>query len=203
MILLLTIKTTFGQLAQTYFELGVGIAPWHESHVKGATSQKFPIQPYVEYGKFLDAFSLTLLYDFRSNYRIDNYELNPVFIGLFLNGSFLTIESGSSDIEVGASGGFLIAKSTLQDKGNSNIPGYTLEKEIESGIGYGARAYVKLVFGSLVFTPQIQLFRSNQDFIAGQFNKQKFQTGSNRLIISIGYKFNNNRYEKVPCPTYF
>lgn len=200
-IILIMISTSV--FSQSGFEIGAGFAPWHESHVLNANSKRIPIQPYVEYGKILDHYSVTLFYDFFSKYKLDNYTMNPTFFGVFLNRNIYTAETYNYDFELGVSGGLLVERHKFLDRGNSNVPGYTLETEIKSGVGFGARAYAKFVFGNFVVTPQAQFFRSQQDFVAGQFNEQTFQTGSTRLLLSIGYKFNSENYGKVTCPTYY
>lgn len=188
--------------AQRFFEFGGGFSPWSESHVAGATTEKTPFHAYVEYGNFLQHYSISARYDFSSQYQLENYELNPWFFGLFLNRKLLSFGSYRYEVEVIGGAGLLLEQHRFLDRGNNQVPGYELEEERASGPGFAGRFGAKLLVGKFVGSLFLEMFRSQQDFTAGQFEQQTFQTGSNRLTLSIGYRLNRENNE-VTCPTYF
>ncbi len=192
-----------GSIAQKALEIGIGAAPWHESHIIDASNKLPPIQAYVEYGSFMEHYSMTLIYDWYSKYKLDNYTLSPQFFGLLVNRKIGSFDRYHHIIEFGGSGGLLLEMHKFKDRGNSNVPGYSFETETATGIGYILRVYGKLIIKNFSFTPQFQFLRSQQNFLAGQFEQQTFQTGSNRFLISIGYRLNFENYAKVTCPTYY
>ena len=193
---------TFKADCQHYIETGAGLSPWHQSHTLETQSSRFPIQIYLEYGYLKNLWSISGIYDFHSQYKLDNYELNPSFGGLFLNRILYQQRTRYFDIHLFAGLGLLYERHQFRDEGNANVPGYQLQEETKSGLGFGTRVGSKILWGKYVLTPEIQFLRSNQRFIAGQFSETKFQTGSTRIMITVGYRFKQNRYGKVTCPTY-
>ncbi len=189
--------------SQPYIEVGAGLAVLHESHVLMAQNQRFPIQGYAEYGWVSKRYSLSAVYDFNSTYRLDNYEMNPSFAGLFVNRLMRQWKMKKYDVQLFFSAGMLYEMHRFLDRGNAFVPGYVLEEERKNGIGAAGRLLVKVIFGKIAVVPSFQFFRSNQEFIAGRFSEQSFQTGSTRVMFSIGYKFNRNGNSQKICPTYY
>lgn len=202
-ILMFLVVLSFNVEAQPYVELGFGVGVWHESHVLDATSSSLPLQGYLEVGSESGKYSLTTLYDFHSSYSFENYELNPTFIGLFVNREILGISYNPIKVQFLGSVGGIYEFHRFIDNGNVNVPGYALEEEKQQGLGLAVRVITKVEYKNFVLTPQLQVFRSDQQFTAGQFEPQTFQTGSNRIIISLAYKFRFNEKPSNSCPTYF
>lgn len=194
---------SFSTEAQLYFEPGFGAGIWHESHVLNATSTKMPLQASLEVGSESIKYSLTGLYDFHSSYAFENYQLNPSFAGMFINRLIFELPYDPVKVQFLGSVGGIYELHRFIDNGNANVPGYELEEEKKQGIGFAVRLVTKLEYRNLVFSPQLQMFRSNQRFTAGQFESQSFQTGSNRIVISLTYKFRINENPTNSCPTYY
>ena len=188
--------------AQRFVEFGGGFSPFSESHVVDAVTNQPPIHAYLSYGTFLGRYSITARYDFNSQYQLENYELNPQYFGLFLDRNFLSIGGYSYELQFIGSAGVVFEQHRFLDRGNSQVPGYELEEEKASGPGFAGRAGGKLLVGNWTGGLFAEVFRSQQDFIAGQFERQTFQTGSTRFTISIGYRLNREKNEII-CPTYY
>ena len=194
---------TLNAYSQISVEVGFGVGLWHESHIVNADSKQSPLQVYAELGSERSLFSMTFFYDFKSSYTFENYQLNPDFYGVSINHQLFGWESNPIKFRLLASAGVIYEIHHFIDNGNINVPGYEFHEEYQEGFGYAVGVIPKLYFKNLVLSTQFQWLRSNQKFIAGQFDSQTFQTGSNRLVISLAYQFIFNENQTSTCPTYF
>lgn len=195
-----------GSSDSPYLEAGGGTSVFQHPHIADMTVARLPLHFYTEYGKFLNRFAITAGYDFNARYSLDNFHLSPSFVFLHLKGYLTEKSLDNGQIALFAFAGPIYQNTKLIDEGNNTVVTYEYKEEAEQGFGFTAGAGAQLLISNFVFATKIYVVRSQASYLAGGFTDQNFQTGSDRVQLTIGYRFNlhkNNRRHELLCPTYY
>lgn len=182
----------------TYLEVGIGLSPFANSHIKGA-AQRYPSpQGYLEVGRFFTNFSVVGGYDM-GTYRFSSFRLNPNYTFLQLRYDFLFYTIPRGDVSIFAMGGLFHHQTAFEIRSQS---GEASLSERKSGYGYqwgvGAKAERRRWSLTLVASTA----QASATYSIGSFDPETYQVGSERITIAIGYKIKTSEFNVAKCQTY-
>ncbi len=189
-----------------YLELGVGVGVISRGHIANTNITKRPLIGYVEYGKFRNLLALNLSYSLNEAYDMSNFSYHPKYFSALLKPYFYSISVGKSNLELFGLLGMNYASTSLIDKGNTQVISYENKKETDQGVGYTLGMGTQMVINQLVLKARWVHIQSKSSYIAGGFGKSSFNTGSDQIQLSLGYRFKRKVERRIKnakiCPTY-
>ena len=182
-----------------YLEIGAGSTVYHNSHISDATLQRWPLHLYIEAGKFMERFSIAAGYDFNTSYGISDYRLNPNFAFLQLRGDLIRRTYRPFDLSLFALAGPVYQKTVLRLQ-TENM-GLDQEERAE-GPGYMVGLGVRAERNRWALGVTGTLIRAHVNFTGGGFEPIPYQTGSERVTLTLGYKLKTLEDYASKCPTF-
>lgn len=200
--LLLTVTLAVGQYNgvvpyQSYLDVGAGYAIINDSHIANAGDTNHPVHLFVEKGDLNRLWAWTIGVDFNAAYMLNGFTLSPNF--LFVAPKFhLPIRDGLS---LFATAGPTFERSSLALDPSDDTGGIAV-KETSHGVGAYGAAGIQLELSRLTFGTKLMVFRSSKNFSLGSFEPQAYQTGSERILLTLALTlFAPDSYEDK-CQTY-
>lgn len=183
-----------------YVEIGGGTTVLHNSRISNAEVSTPPIFLYGEIGRYADLFSLTAGYDFLTTYDLGSFELKPSYAFLHLKVNLQRVPVGRHGLVLFGFLGPALERTKLAVEATNQV--LINQSEVKHGLaftgGFGAQAEL----GAVTIGARAMVYRSKRNFLAGGFEEQAYQTGSERLLITIGYKFKQCESSFFKCSTF-
>lgn len=184
-----------------YIEIGAGSTVFHNSRISNANLKTPPIFLYGEIGRYEDLFAITAGYDFLTTYDLGAFELKPTYGFVHLKVNLRRISVGRNEVVVFGFLGPALERTKLAVESSNQV--LVDQSEVKMGPaftgGFGAQFEAG---GGWTFGARAMVYRSQRKFLAGGFEEQSYQTGSERLLLTIGYKFKQCESSFFKCSTF-
>ncbi len=204
-ILFLSSLYVFGQYngkipGDYYLEIGVGTTPINNSRISNATLNAPPVLVYGEFGQYAHPLSLTAGYDFLATYDLGSFELRPSYAFLHLKVNLKRIRFGRNQTTIFGFLGPAFERTKLAVESSNQV--LVDQSEVKMGSAFTGGFGAQMEFGALIVGARGMVYRSKRNFLGGGFEEQSYKTGSERLLITIGYKFKQCESSSFKCSTF-
>lgn len=183
-----------------YIEFGAGSTVFQNSRISNVSDTRPSLFFYGEFGKYANPFSLAAGYDFFTVYEIGSFELKPTYAFLHLKVNLKRMQLGGNTLRWFGFLGPAFERTTLAVRSTNQVLVNASEVKMGSAFTYGLGVQYEL--GAFTLSARGVIYRSKRDFLAGGFEETTYETGSERILITIGFKIKQCESSNKKCSTY-
>lgn len=183
-----------------YIELGGGSTMFQNSRINNAAATRPSIFFYGAFGKYSHPFSLTAGYDFFTSYELGSFELKPAYAFLHVNVNLKRINIGGNTLLWFGFLGPAFERTELAVKSTNQV--LVNQSEVKMGAAFTYGTGVQYEIGKITLAIRGIIYRSKRDFLAGSFEETSYKTGSEGILMTIGFKIKECESSSKKCSTY-